>query len=117
MGSRWKGEWSMLRLSLLIGLWIWFLAWVCMGWVLWGVEGFKLEKRYERFDVEDGEEVEFSKGMLGGSQRGWQVWVNPTSPKSRRSTWVEYGVREKNVDRKIEDEWVRTMMKETEGMS
>ena len=51
MGSRWEGEWTMMRLSLLIGLLIWFLARVCMRWVLWGVEGFELGKRDERFDV------------------------------------------------------------------
>lgn len=55
--------------------------------------------------------------MPDGSQRGCQVWVSPTSPKSGRSTWVEYGVREKNVERQIEDEWVQTRMKETGGMS
>ena len=38
VGSIWEHEWSLVSLSLVRGLWILFLALVCMGWVLWGVE-------------------------------------------------------------------------------
>ena len=89
VGSIWEHEWSLVRLSLVRGLWILFLALVCMGWVLCGVECVRWGGKGNDDNRLCGEDGESSERIPCKSWEEWIVWRSTLSLNLEKLAYCE----------------------------